>query len=523
MLDRFLTLGRHTIVYGLGGAALQLVGLLTVPVFTRVFNSSEYGTLETTIALYSVLLVLADLGLTSSAQRSYFDYDHAREGMRRSALSTGLSSSIVLALIWATLALAFAPDISSWQFGTDRYAYLIRIAAVGVPVAVLCNFLRESVRLKLRPWAYTISMSGGAVVGTGFALFDVLVLGGGIASLLWGMLIGNLFSALVSLGVLRGAVIGRFSPHELRRMLAYGLPLIPTSLALWGVSLIDRLLLTKLGSGTEHAKLAVTGEYALANRFGTIVMFCVTAFALAYQPFQLSLWQEDAELEKRVRARMLTYLSIGLVGIAVALSLFAREIARVVSPTYTTAYQAVGLLTMAAAVFGVSNLALAGISITRRMVYVGIYTVAALALNVVLNVVLIPPWGMMGSAFATLAAYVLLAGLYYWRSQILYPTPYVLRRTLIVFAGGQLATLVGLIRFEQVGVALAVKTATLLAFVASLRLLGVVDRDDLEGLRVILGRALMRGSKQDAAGAATAETTAAGEERVQLPAGPTRG
>ena len=85
MIERFLTLGRQTIVYGLAGTALQLVGLVTVPIFTRVFNSTQYGILETTIAAYSALLVLADLGLTSSAQRSYFDYDelHERSGARR--------------------------------------------------------------------------------------------------------------------------------------------------------------------------------------------------------------------------------------------------------------------------------------------------------------------------------------------------------------------------------------------------------------------------------------------------------
>src|SRR5579863_2977714 len=174
MVDRFLTLGRQTIVYGLGGAALQLVGLATVPIFTRVFDAGQYGTLETTIAAYSALLMLADLGLTSSAQRSYFDYDQEHDRERRTALSTGLASSMTLAVMWAVIAIAFATSISSWQFGTARYSDLIRIAAVSVPVAVLCNFLRETVRLKVRPWAYTISMTGGALVGTSFALVDVL-------------------------------------------------------------------------------------------------------------------------------------------------------------------------------------------------------------------------------------------------------------------------------------------------------------------------------------------------------------
>jgi len=492
MVDRFLTLGRQTIVYGLGGAALQLVGLVTVPIFTRVFNSDQYGVLETTIAAYSALLMLADLGLTSSAQRSYFDYDEAHDRDRRSALSTGLGSSMALALMWAVIVLAFSGSISSWQFGSARYADLIRIAAVSVPVAVLCNFLRETVRLKVRPWAYTISMSGGALVGTGFALVDVLGFNGGISSLLWGMLVGNTFSALVSAFVLRGAVIGSFSVPELRRMFAYGLPLVPTSISLWGVSLLDRSLLTKLGTGNSQVRLAATGEYALANRFSAILMFLVTAFSLAYGPFQLSLWQEDRELEKRVRARILTYVALGLTAVAVGLSLFAREIAQVVSPKYPTAYEAVGMLAMSVAVFGVSNLALAGISLTRRTGYIAIYTGASLVLNAGLNFLLIPPWGMLGSAFATLAAYVLLAILYYWRSQILYHTPYALRRTVIVLVTGMAATLVGLIRFHDLAVALPVKAATFAAFGACMLLFRVIDRDDIDGLKMLLTHALAR-------------------------------
>jgi O-antigen/teichoic acid export membrane protein len=521
VLERFLTLGRQTIVYGLGGAVLQFVGLLTVPVFTRVFSTSEYGTLETTIAAYSALLVLADLGLTSSAQRSYFDYDEAHEPQRRASLSTGLSSSVALALMWAFLAIVFAEPIARWQFGNAHDASLIRIAAAGVPIAIICNFLRETVRLKIRPWVYTISMTGGAVIGTAFALIDVLAFHGGISSLLWGMLVGNLFSALVSFSVLRGAVIGRFSFPELRRMFAYGLPLIPTSIALWGVSLVDRSLLSKVGHGDAQVKLAVTGEYALANRFSSVLMFCVTAFALAYGPFQLSLWQEDPELEKRVRGRMLPHVAVGLVGIAVVLSLFAREVAQFVSPRYPTAYEAVGLLSMSVAVFGVSNLALAGISITRRTGYIALYTGASLIVNVVLNLVLIPVWGMMGSAFATLAAYVLLGGLYYWRSQILYPTPYVLRRTLIVLATGELATLVGLIRFEELAVAIAVKLATLLAFIASLWLLGALDNDDLAGLKLVLGGALRRRPGPDASAGAPVDAPA--EKPIETPVAHTRG
>ncbi len=487
MFERFLTLGRQTVIYGLGGAALQLVGLITLPVFTRVFSPTQYGNLETTLAAYAALLVLSDLGLGSATQRSYYDYDADQEPLRRSALSTGLIGSLVLAAGWTALVLIFARSVSDWQFGTARYAGLIRMAAVAVPVTLIANFFREVMRLKLLPWAYTASAIIGTLGSTAFSVTAVLAFHGGLVSIFLGVVVGNAIAAMLGFVVVHRDLIGRFSPPELRRMVAYALPLVPAGVALWGVNLLDRVLLTKLGASAE------TGQYAVANRFGSLLMFAVTAFALAFGPFQLSLWRDDAELEKQVRTRMLTYLTVGLVGAAVLLSLFARELASIASPKETHAYEAVGMLTMSVALYGISSLVLFGIGITRRTGYVAIYTVVALTLNVGLNVLLIPPWGMLGSAFATLVAYGALAAFYYYRSQILYPTPYELRKAVTAIVLGGLAMIVGVVRFDSLAVALSVKVATALAFAAALWLLGVLDHDDIGGVRTALVRARARG------------------------------
>jgi O-antigen/teichoic acid export membrane protein len=488
VFERFLVLGRQTVIYGLGGAGLQLVGLVTLPIFTRVFGAPQFGVLETTIAAYAALLVLADLGLSSSALRIYYDYDSDGEDQRRSLLSTGLSASVALAGVWMTLAVIFAHALSSWQFGTGRYAELIRIAAISVPVTVLANFLREVMRLKLMPWAYTASAIAGSVGATAFAVTAVLAFHGGLAGVLLGTLAGNVISAVLGLVVIRADLIGRFSLAELRHMLSYGLPLVPASVALWGINLLDRSLLTKLGDTAD------TGQYAVANRFGSLLMFVVTAFALAFVPFQLSLWREDPELEKQVRCKVLTYLTVGLVGAGVVLSVFAREIIAVVSPGYTRAYEAVGMLTMSVALYGVSNLVLFGVFVKRRTGYVATYSVAALVLNIGLNLLLIPAWGMMGSAFATLVAFGALAAFYYHRSQVLYPTPYPLRKTITTVVLGGLAMAVGLIRFDPLAVSLAVKTATVLAFAAALWLFDVIDRDDVAAVRAAFGRIRSQGT-----------------------------
>ena len=164
--------------------------------------------------------------------------------------------------------------------------------------------------------------------------------------------------------------------------------------------------------------------------------------------------------------------------------------------------------------FGIGGVALAGIRLTRRMGYVAIYTCGALVLNLALNILLIPSWGMMGAAFATLAAYAMIAVLFYHRAQILYPTPYALRKTLTVIAAGQAATLVGLVRFDGLGLAIGAKFATLVLFALSLWVFGVVDRTDLEGLRLLVRRpvvpspAPIAAQAQDVDGAAVAGSVA---------------
>lgn len=489
MFEQFITLGRQAFVYGLGGAALQVVGLVTLPVFTRALSTPQFGVLETMLAAFSALLVLADLGITSAAQRSYYDYDVHQEPQRRSALATGLSMTLLLAVIVATLVVLFAGPISTWQFKTARYADLMRVVAVSVPLTVFASFFREVMRLKLRPWVYTVSAVAGSVGTAVFGITAVLAFHGGIKGVLLGVLAGNAIAAVFGFVVVRPDVIGRFSRPELRRMVAYGLPLVPAAVALWGVNLIDRVLLTKISGGTVEA-----AQYAVANRFSSLLMFAVTAFTLAFGPFQLSLWRENPELEKQVRSRMLTYVTAGLLGLGVLLSLFSREVASLVAPKEGRAYEAVGLLTMSVALYGVSSVVLFGIGITRRTGYIAIYTVLALALNVGLNVLLIPPWGMVGSAVATLAAYALLAAFYYHRSQVLYPTPYELSKTLKALLLGALAMAVGVIRFDSLGVSLTVKAVTALAFLAALRVVGVIDADDLLGLRTLALSARRRGS-----------------------------
>ena len=95
------TLVGQTAIYGLGGGVAQAVGILTVPVFARVLTPAEYGALEIYVVGIAVAVVLADAGLSSAAQRSFYDYRDDEPAPRRTVLVTAFVTSTALSAVVA--------------------------------------------------------------------------------------------------------------------------------------------------------------------------------------------------------------------------------------------------------------------------------------------------------------------------------------------------------------------------------------------------------------------------------------
>ena len=481
MRPQLARLGKQTLIYGVGGVLLPLVGLLTLPVFARVFQTDEYGVIDLVTVAMAVAALLVDAGLASALQRSYFDYPEGAEA-RRTVVFTAVVTSLGLSLVFAALIIVFRETLADWLFGDAGYGDALAIAALNLPVATAAALARQIMRLRFQPWRFLISSTLGALVGAGAAVTAVVYFDLGVKGVFAGILVGNLV-ALAYGGTVALPHVGRqFSRRELRVMLAYGLPLIPTALAMWALQFLDRVMLAKLGA------LSDVGQYAVANRVTMVLILAVAAFGMAYSPFMLSMFSEDPEGEKRFRGRVLTYVGTGLAVAAVLVSLVAQEVTEVLAPRFDEAYRAVWLLAIAIVAYGMSTVAMSGISLTRKTGFFAIYAGVAAVVNIGLNLVLIPVWGMEGAAAATAVAYVLLTGLYYRRSQLLYPTPYEPAK-LARLAVLTLAFLpLGLITMDPPLVALVVKLGIALSFVALLRIARVITAEDVATLRAALRR-----------------------------------
>jgi O-antigen/teichoic acid export membrane protein len=480
---RLVGLGQQTLVYGLSAAALQIVGLVTLPVYARVFSPAEYGVLEIATIGLAAMLVIADLGMASASQRSFFDYSDADAAERKRVLATGLVVAVGTATVLALLLIAFRGPIAASLLQDRSREELVVLVALALPLSILAAYTRAVMRLRFQAWRYSISAAGSAAIAGALGVVLVLSTDVGIDGVLIGLLAGNALAVLFGLAVTARDLGVRLSRRELRVMLAYGLPLLPAAAAMWGLAFLDRVMLGALAS------LEDVGEYAIGARFASVLMFVVSAFGLAYGPFMLSLFAEDRAVEKEVRGRTLTYVAIVLTGLSLALALFAREIATVIAPAFDDAYEVVGILCLGVTLYGLSSVTMGGISLVRRTGYFALYSGVAVVVNVALNLVLIPPLGGFGAALATAAAFGALSVLYYHRAQVLYPTPFRPRRIAIVLVAGAALMPLGFLPLGAAAVAL--KLLALLVF-AGLVLGVVLDRPEISEVRSAARRVTRR-------------------------------
>ena len=207
MKSHLFRVGQHTLIYGLGGVALQVVGVFTLPIFARIFSPAQYGVVEIANVGYALLLLLIDFGFASASQRHFFDYTEEQPGERRIVLSTATLHLDGIALSIALVLVVLRHPISDAFFDGHNYADVVALVAVTLPVGNLANFFREVMRLHDQPWHYAIASMLSAVVTGGVAVSLVAGADVGVKGIFIAVLTGQLVMAVYGL-VVSGRNIG---------------------------------------------------------------------------------------------------------------------------------------------------------------------------------------------------------------------------------------------------------------------------------------------------------------------------
>ncbi len=390
----------------------KLIAVALLPLYTRYLTPADYGAAEVMFAAIVSASIVVRFGLIEAVLRFYCKDDEDPDRV----VASSFAGLFWLATVGALIALPFATPISEALL--DRPAPdLARVAIGGLWVLTMFEFMLTLFRLEERARAFFVTTIVNVLVT--IALTVVLVVGAGEGAR--GLLVGSYASgAVFVLGLIalqRRRLSLLFDPALLRRLLRFGLPTMPAEVSLYLLNFVDRIIIVR------SVGLAEAGLYSLAVKFAQGVNVLVRGFQLAWPPLAYSI-RDDGEA-RRAYATVVTLFVAGCAFVVTGMWLFSRWIVRALAaPEFFDSYEAVGLISTAVTLYAVYMVLVVILGRTGRTEFNLPATLAALAANVVLNLLLVPPLGIVGAGLALVASYVVVLALMYVFTQRLFPVPY---------------------------------------------------------------------------------------------------
>ncbi len=413
----------------------KLIAVALLPLYTRHLSTDDYGAAELLFAAVVSASIVVRLGLIEAVLRFYYREDENPDAIVGATFSGLFWASTIACLV----ALPFAGPLSEALLGShaasQHGAELVRISIGGLWVATMFEYLLALFRLEERARAYFITTITN-VLGT-IALTVVLVVGvgDGARGLLLGSYVTGAVFVVAMIFAQRRRLTLRIDRPLLRRLLRFGLPTMPAEVSLYLLNLVDRVIIVQVDG------LGAAGLYAVAVKFAQAVNVLVRGFQLAWPPLAYSIRNDDEA--RRTYANVITLFLAGCTWMVVGLWLLAEYLVRIfAAPKFFDAYEVVGLIAAAVTLYALYMVMVVILGRTGRTEYNFPAAIAALASNVALNLILVPPLGIVGAGLALVASYLVVIALMYWFAQRLFPVPYEWGRLArVLFAG---AALVGL-------------------------------------------------------------------------------
>jgi O-antigen/teichoic acid export membrane protein len=393
-------LGKDTIVYGIGGILAQSVSFFTIPVFTRVFTPSEYGVIEMIVAVNSFLAAVIVMGMDSA--QSMFFFKHKEDG--KQAQSTIISAILqwrlffgVSVVIIATLA---TPLLSSFFFDGKLTWEYFAISFSSILFVQVLNQSADVMRLLYRPWGYISITLLQSVLSAGLIILFVVVLEKGILGYLIGSMLSAFIVAIFGCYKIRSYMnFGKIHIDWWPRLLRFGFPLLPAGLAMYFMNTSDRWFINYY-----HGEEAL-GLFSIGAKFSLVMALIVETFRKAWWPIAMdSMYTDNGQAVFRLIGRI--YIGLGSVAILSLTIISPWLVQFMTGPKFHSAWPIVGVMSWQSLFYGFFLIASIGIWKAEKT-YLNLYLMGGAAIiGVLLNWVLVPKFGAMGSAIANVLTYI---------------------------------------------------------------------------------------------------------------------
>ena len=378
----------------IGGAAL---GLITLPIITWFFSPDDIGRLSMLHVTLSLSILLFSLGLDQAYVREFHEVTD-KPALLKSVFLPGL-----FLLITAIVVLLLMPwSMSVLLFGIDS-KLLTGLLIAAILLQFSSRFLSLILRMQEKGFAYSMSQILPKI-------FLLCVLGCyflfSVEAVFKNLMIATLLSLFAVFLIYTwntrkdwlAALTARVDEDKLKRMISFGLPLIGSGIAFWGLTAMDKFFIRGFSSFKE------LGIYSVAISFAALALVFQSVFSTVWAPIVYK-WASKGLDPHKVK-NITDYSTLAVISIWSLAGMFSWLVVYVLPPKYEQV-QYILLASMAhPLLYTLSEATGVGIGVKRKTSYAMLAALLALFINAIANWYLVPQHGAAGAAVASAFAFL---------------------------------------------------------------------------------------------------------------------
>ncbi|HXI00301.1 MAG TPA: polysaccharide biosynthesis C-terminal domain-containing protein [Sphingobacteriaceae bacterium] len=431
-------LASQTAIYGLSSIVGRLINYLLVPLYVRTLSLYDNGVLTDFYAAVTFLLIIYTYGM----ETTFFRFANKDELNEKDVYKTSLWCVIISSGLISFLLIIFSSPIATWMMYPAHPEYVIYFAIIlGIDAVTSIPFVR--LRQQHRPIKFVtgklLNIGVNVLINLFFLVACPWLLKNQPDSFLLKfynpeigvgyVFIANLIASIVTMLFLLPEFAssgGKFVKSVMEKMLQYSFPLMFAGLAGMTNESFSRVILKYELPYSMTENIKQLGIFGQCFKLAIFMSLAIQTFRMASEPFFFSTSKNlDAKL---VYARIMNYFVIVCCMIFLGVTLYLDILKHLLQPAYFEGLVIVPILLLAYLFLGIFQNLTIWFKLGDKTSYGIYFAVFGAVITIALNYALIPAYGYVGSAIATLICYFLMAISCYIVGQKYYEVPYNLKR-----------------------------------------------------------------------------------------------
>ena len=382
--------------------AMLLLSFVRFPILTKGLGVTLYGTWSLINVTISLVVPFALLGLSSAVPR-FLAAETDRDRIREDFLSTS-SVVFVSGAAFSILLFVISDYLAALIFKDVNLSFYVKLASILVFFTSMTRLTLVFFQMQRRIGLYA-TLQLGHTASQVVLIILFLLLGYKLVGVITAVAVSGMLFCFIQLFVVLRQV-GLHSPRflNIKSYLKWGVPLTPSSMILWIIRGSDRYMVS------YFIGVTAAGVYSAAYRLGDYASFVLTALSIVLYPTIVKSYEKGniGETTKYLKYSLKYFMMIAIPS-AFGLSILAEPLLSILTrPEFLAGVSVVPFVAFGAVLFGFYRICLYIIYIANKTYLTVRLLGASAALNIILNIILIPRMGIVGAAIASLIAHGIL-------------------------------------------------------------------------------------------------------------------